>query len=75
MRPSIFSEYAPVSTNLSMRFTVQRSFGLSRYSPGASSSLRTARLCSVYGRRQACAHKPRFAERPPTSDDIRHWPE
>ena len=54
--------------------SVFRSLGESRNSPSVG-MVRPFASTSVYGRRQGCAHTPRFALRPPTIELNRHWPD
>lgn len=48
-------------------------------SPHVSTVLVISRVCcsratKPYGNRHACAHCPRFAERPPQASEEKHWP-
>ena len=51
-----------------------RSPGESRYRASPNGTCRPSTNRS-YGRRQACAHWPRFALRPPQASEEKHWPE
>ena len=73
-RPSILSDAIPTRTKSGSTSMPLRSCGLRRY-------LRSPRgtcfpsLIKSYGMRQAWAHSPRLAERPPRDSLVRHCPE
>lgn len=73
-RPSILKHATPARISSGTCSTAIKSCGLSRYctSPISVSCPSTT---SPYGSRQACAHWPRLAERPPHASLEKHCPE
>src|SRR6058998_1843406 len=73
-RPSIFNDATPARLNSGSTSSPAKSCGLSRYRLSPSGTGLPSDNNS-YGIRQAWAHSPRLAERPPSASLVRHWPE
>src|SRR5665213_229823 len=73
-RPSIFSDATPARTSSGKTSKPDKSCGLNKYLLSPSGTCWPSEIKS-YGIRQAWAHSPRLAERPPSDSLVKHWPE
>src|SRR5258706_2716685 len=73
-RPSILSDETPARTSSGRTSSPEKSCGLNKSRLSPSETCLPSEIKS-YGIRQACAHSPRFAERPPSDSLVKHWPE